>query len=69
MAKLTSGKSLAVLMVFDVPPGIPEGHEESVMTPAISVSCAVIGNLRVTTAKVLVDTPESVAKRFLDLVK
>lgn len=69
MTKLTSGKSLAVLMVFDVPPGIPAGQEEQTLLPGISASVAVVGMLRVTTAKVVAVDPETVAKQFLDKVQ
>lgn len=65
VAKLTSGRSYAVILIFDVPPQVVDGQEAMAFIPAINVGLGVMGQLKVTTGEVSKDDPEVFAKRLL----
>lgn len=65
MAKVLSGRTLGVLLVFDVPPTVAAGQEEALLIPSVTVSLGATSFLRVVTSKVSQDEdPETMAKQF-----
>lgn len=64
MAKISSGRTLAVLVCIDVPPSVPEGQEVAAFMPAISVTVTAAPQLKAVTAKVVRDDPQTLARQF-----
>ncbi len=62
VSKITSGKTLAVIVLIDVPPGIPDGAEVAQLVPAISASLGMAAFVKVVTTRLEVMDPVKMAE-------
>ena len=66
MGKITSGKTLAVIVLIDVPPGIPDGAEVAQLVPAISASLGMAAFVKVVTTRLETMDPVEMAKKMTE---